>query len=939
MEILLDVVKWSAAVGAAALVLTLLKPALDKRYSARWRYWVWLAMAALLLLAPVQWGALLPAAEAPVVIDVPPMELHISREEGVALQRPPAAHPAAVPAAEGRTLPLDTLLPALWLAGAGLYALRRLLGTAFFLRRAGRWSRSAGEETARLYGAVCREMGLKKAPVLRVSTAAASPMLAGLLRPRLFLPTEDCGPRELRFILRHELTHYRRRDLWYKLVMLAANALHWFNPLAYLLTREAEADLELTCDDLVMAGADAEERRAYSEALLSAVRRQKGLSRSALSTHFYGGAPVMKERFRNILGIRGHRWGGMVLAVALALTVATACAVSLRREEPEEPLEEDIPGSLDGETAQAEDWARKVMENDAQSLGLEAERRSVDYLTRQGSCEVGGTAYSAWQLGYRLVPAGGEAVVRRGFGILWRQDGGESGGDWREDEDQPWEVGQGYTWEEYLVCYAAYGMRLPTAEGWPALTDGFLADFLDGHNTWAAEPQGAALEYLSREHGVTAEGGVDTLYAFAGETSCLLETSCGGETVRLLLRRQSVAGSGAGIWQVQAAQWSGDTLVYTDRAELGSGVTGQLDLYGRRPEYGGSWGISRVVWTPSSGRASEFLISDAIALAQPAGTPLTEEEAVYTDCRSPDGGLTLEDVNFDGYLDIGLQASVTAYNLPYYYWTYDPSAGGFDFAFWLLGPMTADAANRQLICENHDGPTYYTEYYVYDPSGQLYLARRDTRELGGGGREYTETFDEPAYDWRGGSCSELTAAELASFADYFNSVEHNGLLRFPLRSSHDIPAMGDFLPILFYDHNGSAGEMTAEERAAVEAAMGGPLELDVRKLTTEYITDYLAANYPIVREEGEALLRAGGDTLGLYLPEYDAYYSQRGDTEMQVYRFDSGTRFSDGRVALYYTAHVWDRDGSELMIRLDQPMRAVVSPCGDGWVMEQNDIL
>ena len=72
MELLLDTVKWSAVVGAAALVLTALKPALDRRYSARWRYWVWLVMAALLLLAPVQWeklaprtAAVLPAAEPP----------------------------------------------------------------------------------------------------------------------------------------------------------------------------------------------------------------------------------------------------------------------------------------------------------------------------------------------------------------------------------------------------------------------------------------------------------------------------------------------------------------------------------------------------------------------------------------------------------------------------------------------------------------------------------------------------------------------------------------------------------------------------------------------------------------------------------------------------------------------------------------------------------
>ena len=949
MEILLDVVTWSAAVGAAALVLTLLKPALDRRYSAKWRYWVWMAMSALLLLAPVQWEKLLPAAEAtpPVVIAVPSMELHVSREEGVSLQRPasPAGRPAAIPSeTAGRTLPLDTLLPLLWLAGGAAYLLHRLLGTLLLLRRAGRWGRAPGEETSQLYRETWQEMGLKRAPALRISSAAASPMLAGLLRARLFLPTEDYTPQELRFILRHELTHYRRRDLWYKLMLLAANALHWFNPLAYLLAREAEADLELTCDDLVMAGADAETRRAYSETLLAAVRRQKGLGRSALSTHFYGGAPVMKERFRNILGMRGRRWGGIALAIALVLTVTAACTFGLRQE-TDKPIKDAAipapPAPPDDEAADA--WVRQVMDADVQALeqeqNLQITSRSIDYLTSQGSWEVDGVTYSAWQLGYRLIPADGEAVVREGWGLLFHEPAGEPGGQWMEGQSQPWEVDQGYTWEEYTVCYAAYGMRLTDAEGWPARTDEFLADYLNGHNTWATEPQGTALEYLNREYAATGE--VSTLYTFAGETSCLLEAACDGQTVRLLLRQSPVEGSEATVWQIQATQWSGDTLLYTERAELGGGVAGQLDLYGRRPESGGSWGVSRVVWTPSDGGSREFAVADAIALVHPDW--LTEKEAVYTDCWNADGGLTLEDVNFDGYLDIGLQASVTAYNLPYYYWTYNPDTGGFDFAFWLLGPMTVDAANQQLVCETHAGPTYYTESYRYAPSGQLYLARRDTKDLSdSSGRTDTETFDKPAGDWRGGSYSELTPQELERFAGYFNTVEHNGLLRFPLRplqTKDDILALGDFLPVLFYDHNGGAEEMTEEETAAVEEAIGGSLYLDARKLTTDYITDYLAANYLIVRDEGEALLRASGGMLGTYLPNYDAYYSQRGDTEMQLYHFDSGMRFSDGHVTLYYTANVWEKGGDGLDISFNQSMCAVLSPYEGGWILEQNYLI
>ncbi len=89
MELLLDILKWSVIVGAAALALTLLKPLLDKRYSAKWRYGVWLVMAAFLLLAPVRWDVLLPETPVtpPVVIEVPQMEVSVSPQAGLSHRR------------------------------------------------------------------------------------------------------------------------------------------------------------------------------------------------------------------------------------------------------------------------------------------------------------------------------------------------------------------------------------------------------------------------------------------------------------------------------------------------------------------------------------------------------------------------------------------------------------------------------------------------------------------------------------------------------------------------------------------------------------------------------------------------------------------------------------------------------------------------------------
>ncbi len=366
MEFLLNTVKWSAIAGAAALVMWLLKPRMDRRYSPKWRYWAWLGLALALLLAPVPWGALLPeeaAVTAPVVVEVPYYQVTVGDMTGVRTQSyrdgdnvqealPPNRGEVSLFGSSsqeeletayrttGVVIKAETVLTAVWLAGAACFLAYHALGSWLFLRRQRRWSLPPEDSLRELYGALADEMGLKCPPELRVGSRVGSPMVTGLLRPTLLLPRETAAGAELPLILCHELTHYKRRDLWYQALVLLANAVHWFNPLVYLMRRGAASDLELTCDEAVMAGADAATRRSYGEALLANLHRQKGLERAALSTHFYGGAAAMRDRLWNLLGSGVRKRGMAVLAVALTLTLLAACAVQVNQAQPpeEEPL-------------------------------------------------------------------------------------------------------------------------------------------------------------------------------------------------------------------------------------------------------------------------------------------------------------------------------------------------------------------------------------------------------------------------------------------------------------------------------------------------------------------------------------------------------------------------------------------------------------------------
>ena len=111
----------------------------------------------------------------------------------------------------------------------------------------------------------------------------------------------------------------------FKLVLLAANAMHWFNPVVYLMLRQADEDIELACDSAATDGLELPERAAYSRTLLAAV--QSSVRALPATTCFGGTVERLKRRITNVLGAQKKRGLGIV-ALVLALTLTAGCAVS-----------------------------------------------------------------------------------------------------------------------------------------------------------------------------------------------------------------------------------------------------------------------------------------------------------------------------------------------------------------------------------------------------------------------------------------------------------------------------------------------------------------------------------------------------------------------------------------------------------------------------------
>lgn len=373
---LLNLLKTSLLGSLAILAMLVLKPLWRERYRAKTRCWLWLALAVFLLLpidfsvknAPVQAAppkdyTLFVGTDKTTIMSTDNLFGDMAERSG---QSPSAVRdtiiqrPVTNPEQKTtRYIPVTTILFYGYLAGTAAFLLYQGLSYAHFRRTVRRWKRDvARADYAAMLSDTARDLGVS-APEMIVCEAISTPAVTGLLRPRLLLPHEHYDVQELRYILRHELCHLKRRDMLLKLVLLAANAMHWFNPVVYLMLHQADEDIELACDSAATDGLELPERAAYSRTLLAAV--QSSVRALPATTCFGGTVERLKRRITNALGAQKKRGLGVV-ALVLALTLTAGCAVSWgeRAQKNDDPFADksymvdtllyEAPGFTDGFT-------------------------------------------------------------------------------------------------------------------------------------------------------------------------------------------------------------------------------------------------------------------------------------------------------------------------------------------------------------------------------------------------------------------------------------------------------------------------------------------------------------------------------------------------------------------------------------------------------------
>lgn len=150
----------------------------------------------------------------------------------------------------------------------------------------------------------------------------SSPFILGIVKPHIYIPF-NIDEDTFRYVIEHESYHIKRKDNVIKVIAFLLLSVHWFNPLCWLTFYLMSKDMEMSCDEKVLAE-NKGIKKTYTSALLF-FATDKSLPTPSL---LYFGEGSVKARIKNVLSYKKPKPIITVTAIILCLIVIVGCSLN-----------------------------------------------------------------------------------------------------------------------------------------------------------------------------------------------------------------------------------------------------------------------------------------------------------------------------------------------------------------------------------------------------------------------------------------------------------------------------------------------------------------------------------------------------------------------------------------------------------------------------------
>lgn len=166
----------------------------------------------------------------------------------------------------------------------------------------------------RIYKRVLASIVLKEN--IYVCDDIATPFILGMIKPRIYLPS-DLEQDISIYVIAHEQAHIKRRDHWWKPLGFMLLTIYWFQPMLWIAYVLFSRDIELACDEKVIKELGEVEKKPYSKALLQCSISRKMIIACPLAFGEVG----VKERVRNVLNYKKPRFWVFLGAIGICMVM------------------------------------------------------------------------------------------------------------------------------------------------------------------------------------------------------------------------------------------------------------------------------------------------------------------------------------------------------------------------------------------------------------------------------------------------------------------------------------------------------------------------------------------------------------------------------------------------------------------------------------------
>ena len=186
------------------------------------------------------------------------------------------------------------------------------------------------EELNALYIECLNEVNSRHTIPIYSTAFLKSPVLAGFLHPRIYLPihlisdfnTGTISATDIRYMLLHELQHYKHKDILIGYLINTVNVFYWFNPLIWYFLKKIRQERELACDSAVLQLLKETEYKSYGNTLIN-FAETIALSPFPFTMGISGNIKQLKGRILNIASFHQPTFKQKIRGYLICIFVST----------------------------------------------------------------------------------------------------------------------------------------------------------------------------------------------------------------------------------------------------------------------------------------------------------------------------------------------------------------------------------------------------------------------------------------------------------------------------------------------------------------------------------------------------------------------------------------------------------------------------------------